>query len=53
MLLPKDGTWRKERAIAATVQLRLPGTEGKAHRGEVEIVDPTDFEEFRGRLGFV
>jgi dynactin 1 len=41
---------------AATISLRLPGLEGKGmmDKGrEVEIINPDDFEDFRGRLGFV
>jgi dynactin 1 len=50
------GIERNARAnLAAKVQLRLPDLEGKGVRpgGEVEIVNPDDFEGFRGRLGFV
>lgn len=41
--------------MAAKVQLRIPDLERKGIRfgGEVEIVDPDDFENFRGGLGFV
>lgn len=41
--------------IAAKVHMRLPDLESKGVRpgGEVEIVNPDDFEGFRGRLGFV
>jgi dynactin 1 len=40
--------------MAATVQMRLPEFEDKGVRpgGEVEIVDPDEFENFRERLGF-
>jgi dynactin 1 len=49
------GMERKSRSMVAKVALRLPDLEGKGvSRGrEVEIVDPDDFEGFRGRLGFV
>jgi dynactin 1 len=50
------GTEKKARGnFAAKVQLRLPDLEGKGigPGGEVEIVNPDDFEGFRGRLGFV
>lgn len=59
VLEERDGNARVERRVrgnvAARVQLRLPGLEGKGVRagGEVEIVDADEFEEFRGRLGFV
>jgi dynactin 1 len=44
---------KKGRALAK-IELRLPDLEGKSLAvGEVEIVDPGDFENFRGRLGFV
>ncbi|CAG8982572.1 hypothetical protein HYALB_00007288 [Hymenoscyphus albidus] len=41
--------------LAAKVALRLPDWDGKGiNRGrEVEIVNPDEFEGFRGRLGFV
>ncbi|KAK0100652.1 hypothetical protein ONS95_007105 [Cadophora gregata] len=41
--------------LAARVLLNLPDLEGKGVRpgGEVEIVNPDDFEGVRGRLGFV
>ena len=46
---------RSRGGLAARVLLNLPDMEGKGVRpgGEVEIVDPDDFEGFRGRLGFV
>ncbi|PMD45716.1 hypothetical protein L207DRAFT_482205 [Hyaloscypha variabilis F] len=50
------GIEKKARSnFAAKVQLRLPELEGKGVRpgGEVDIVNPDDFEGFRGRLGFV
>jgi dynactin 1 len=51
------GMEKKSRGkLAATVSLRLPSLEGKGNMyngGEVEIVNPNDFEDFRGRLGFV
>ncbi|KAE8450851.1 hypothetical protein EG329_005764 [Mollisiaceae sp. DMI_Dod_QoI] len=50
------GIERKAKSnMAAKVQLRIPDLERKGVRsgGEVEIVDPDDFEDFRGRLGFV
>lgn len=44
---------KRGRALAK-IELRLPDLEGKSLTGgEVEIVDPGDFENFRGRLGFV
>ena len=52
----KHGIERKTRGhLAAKVHLRLPDMEYKGVRpgGEVEIVDPDEFEGFRGRLGFV
>jgi dynactin 1 len=41
--------------LAAKVQMMLPEFEDKGVRpgGEVEIVDPDEFENFRERLGFV
>jgi dynactin 1 len=50
------GVEKKARGnFAAKVQLRLPDLEWKGVRpgGEVEIVNPDDFDGFRGRLGFV
>jgi dynactin 1 len=50
------GIEKKARSnFAAKVQLRLPELEEKGVRpgGEVDIVNPDDFEGFRGRLGFV
>ncbi|CZR52612.1 probable DYNACTIN (150 KDA DYNEIN-ASSOCIATED POLYPEPTIDE) ro-3 [Phialocephala subalpina] len=50
------GLERKAKSnLAAKVQLRIPDLERKGVRsgGEVEIVDPDAFENFRGRLGFV
>lgn len=49
------GMEKRSKAMAAKVSLRLPDLEGKGvSRGrQVEIVDPDDFEGFRGRLGFV
>jgi len=49
------GMEKRYKGVAAKVAMRLPDLEGKGvNRGrEVEIVDPDDFEEFRGRLGFV
>ncbi|KAK6581982.1 hypothetical protein PZA11_005679 [Diplocarpon coronariae] len=50
------GIGRKPRgAVAARVQLNLPSLEGKGVRagGEVEIIDPDEFEGFRSSLGFV
>ena len=47
---------RKSRGIAAAkVVFKLPELEGKGIGSgrEVEIVDPDDFDEFRGRLGSV
>ncbi|KAG4442163.1 hypothetical protein IFR05_002376 [Cadophora sp. M221] len=46
---------RSRGALAARVLLNMPDLESKGVRpgGEVEIVDPDDFEGFRGRLGFV
>jgi dynactin 1 len=47
---------RKARGnTAAKVHMRLPDLEGKGVRpgGQVEIVNPDEFEGFRGRLGFV
>jgi dynactin 1 len=46
---------RQKGAMAAKVALKLPELEGKGIGcgREVEIVDPDDFEGFRGRLGFV
>jgi dynactin 1 len=53
---PNRGAEHKARAKpAASVALRLPGLGGKriVSGGEVEIVEPEDFEGFRGRVGFV
>jgi dynactin 1 len=49
------GMEKRSKAMAAKVSLRLPDLEGKGiSRGrQVEIIDPDDFEGFRGRLGFV
>ncbi|EKD19406.1 CAP-Gly domain-containing protein [Drepanopeziza brunnea f. sp. 'multigermtubi' MB_m1] len=50
------GIERKSRgALAARIHMHLPDLEGKGVRagGEVDIVDPDDFEGLRGRLGFV
>ncbi|KAH7407187.1 dynein associated protein-domain-containing protein [Cadophora sp. MPI-SDFR-AT-0126] len=46
---------RSRGGLAARVLLNLPELEAKGVRpgGEVEIVDPDDFDGFRGRLGFV
>lgn len=42
-------------AVAARIELRLPDLEGKGHIGvgEVEIVEPGVWDQFRGRLGFI
>lgn len=59
VLEERDGNARIERKmrgnIAAKVHLRLPDLEAKGVRpgGEVDILNPDDFEDFRGRLGFV
>ncbi|KAH6682639.1 dynein associated protein-domain-containing protein [Halenospora varia] len=53
---PNRGPENKKRGkMAARVALKLPYFESKsAHKGgAVEIVDPDDFEGFKGRLGFV
>lgn len=44
----------KRRALdfAAKVHFSLPVLSGKGFQGEVEIVEPGEFEEFRERLGF-
>ncbi|TVY81003.1 Dynactin [Lachnellula suecica] len=49
------GIEKRARNMAAKVALRIPDLEAKGvSRGrQVEIVNPDDFEEFRGRLGFV
>jgi dynactin 1 len=56
-LKPRDGNRgfeRKKREPIAKAELMLPGKQGKViGNGQVEIVQPGDFEEFRGRLGFV
>ena len=45
---------RKKGTLAAKVQLRIPDMEVKSYGlREVEIVEPEEFENFRGRLGFV
>lgn len=56
-LIPRDEARiaeRRKRTVAATVELRLPELYGKEVRGgEVEIVEPGEFENFRTQLGFV
>lgn len=49
------GIEKRSKHMAAKVSIRLPDLDGKgsSRGGEVEIVDPDDFEGFRGRLGFV
>lgn len=46
---------RTRGSVAAKVHMRLPDLEDKGVRpgGKVEIVNPDEFEGFRGRLGFV
>jgi dynactin 1 len=58
LLIPREGlhsVGKKRRAMAARIDLSLPDLENKGlgQRGRVEIVDPGDFEQLRGRLGFV
>jgi dynactin 1 len=46
---------KKRGNMATKIELRLPDLEAKGIGGgrEVEIVEPDEFEGFRGRLGFV
>jgi len=49
------GVNKKRKArLAAKLDFRLPGMDSKSFGdGEVEIVEPDDFEQLRGRLGFI
>ncbi|CZT04313.1 probable DYNACTIN (150 KDA DYNEIN-ASSOCIATED POLYPEPTIDE) ro-3 [Rhynchosporium agropyri] len=49
------GMERPRGKLAARIRLNLPEMEAKGVRpgGEVEIIDPENFEDFKGRLGFV
>jgi dynactin 1 len=60
VLAERDANRRVEKKtrgnLAAKVCLRIPDLEAKGmmdREREVEIVNPDDFEDFRGRLGFV